>query len=406
MSSAAAIEQDASAPLRHCASDPARSRGRFHPEAPSRTRTAFQRDRDRIVHAEAFRRLESKTQVFVHHEGDRWRTRLTHTLEAAQIARSLARRLGLEPDLAEAVALAHDLGHPPFGHAGEDALNAALAEDGGFDHNAQTMRILLKLERRYPRFDGLNLSWEALEGALKHNGPVSGPRATAKAPPPPWLAAFCAEFDLRPDGFASLEAQTAALADDIAYINHDAEDGFRAGLYGVDDLADAPLFGPTLRGARHDHPDIAEDVLVAEAVRRLIGAMVDDLAAETLRRVAASGVEGADDVRAADAPMVAFSAPMADDVAALRAFQFDRMYRHFRVNRMALKARRVIAELFDAFAENSDCLPPPWRATAEAADGSGRRAVVADYIAGMTDRLALAEHARLTDPRARAWELV
>ncbi|MEM6491055.1 MAG: deoxyguanosinetriphosphate triphosphohydrolase [Pseudomonadota bacterium] len=404
MSPATAFQHDHPAPLSACAVDPARSRGRRHAEAPSRTRTAFQRDRDRVVHAGAFRRLESKTQVFVHHEGDRWRTRLTHTLEAAQIARSLARRLGLEPDLAEAVALAHDIGHPPFGHVGEDALDAAVAGDGGFDHNAQTMRVLILLERRYPQFDGLNLTWETLEGALKHNGPVSGPKTSAKRPPPDWLAAFCADFDLAPDGFASLEAQIAALADDIAYINHDAEDGFRAGLHGLDELAEAPLFGPILTAVRHAFPGVEDDIAVAEAVRRLIGAMVDDLAAETLRRVAAAGVASCAEVRAAGAPMVGFSDAMAADVAALKRFQFDRMYRHFRINRMALKARRVIGDLFAALADHPDCLPPPWRARAEAVVGADRRRVVVDYIAGMTDRLALAEHARLFDPQARAWE--
>ena len=393
------------APLRGCAADPSRSRGRGVDEAPSRTRNPFQRDRDRILHAAAFRRLESKTQVFVHHEGDRWRTRLTHTLEAAQIARTIARTLGLDADLAEAVALAHDLGHPPFGHAGEDALSAAMKDDGGFDHNEQSMRVLVMLERRYPTFDGLNLTWETLEGVLKHNGPVIGPRARKPDRPiSAWLSSLCDALDLRPAGYASVEAQLAALADDIAYINHDVEDGFRAALYGVDDLRDAPLIGDAIRSVETDFASLDAEILVAESVRRLIGEMVEDLAAETARRAAAFGLNSADDARAADGPAAGFSQMMGERVDALRAFQFARMYRHFRVNRMTLKARNVIGDLFSAFEDHPDCLPPPYRAAAEVETGAARRRVVADYIASMTDRLALQEHSRMHDPRARAWE--
>ena len=393
------------APLRACAADPVRSRGRMVAEPPSRTRNPFQRDRDRILHAAAFRRLESKTQVFVHHEGDRWRTRLTHTLEAAQIARTLARSLGVDPDLSEAVALAHDLGHPPFGHAGEDALSAAMAEDGGFDHNEQTMRVLTLLERRYPRFDGLNLCWETLDGVLKHNGPITGPGARfPDAPVSPWLAALCETLALEPERFTSIEAQLAALADDIAYINHDVEDGFRAGLYGLAELRDAPLIGAALAGVEADHPHLDPEIAVAEATRRLLGAMVEDLLAETVARAERMALDSIAAVRAAAEPAVGFSAVFGESVTALRRFQFARMYRHFRVNRMTLKARRVIGDLFTAFEAHPDCLPPPVGPAAIAVEGAPRRRQVADYIASMTDRLALEEHARMTDPRARAWE--
>ncbi|RMD62020.1 MAG: deoxyguanosinetriphosphate triphosphohydrolase, partial [Alphaproteobacteria bacterium] len=311
------------------ASDPWASRGRLIDEPESATRSCFQRDRDRVIHSTAFRRLQYKTQVFIYHEGDHFRTRLTHSLEVAQIARSIARALGLNEDLAEALALAHDLGHTPFGHAGEDALNEAMAPYGGFDHNEQTFRVLTCLERRYAAFDGLNLTWETLEGVVKHNGPLIGRDASRAVPPS--VAAYCRRFDLELATQPGPEAQVAALADDIAYNNHDIDDGLRAGLFSLDDLDDVPLVGPVFRKVAAAHPGLERPRLAHEAVRRLIDHMVNDLLEETRRRVAAAGPETAADVRALDHPVVAFSAPMRQNDRALKAFLFARMYRHARV---------------------------------------------------------------------------
>ena len=378
------------------AEDAARSRGRKHPEAASRTRTAFARDRDRIIHNTAFRRLKEKTQVFVAHEGDHFRTRLTHSLEVAQIARSIARALNLDDDLAETVALAHDLGHPPFAHAGEDELKARMAPYGGFDHNVQTFRVVTKLERRYPEFDGLNLTWETLEGIVKHNGPVAD-----RLGEPAWraIADYADEFDLRLETWPSAEAQVAALSDDIAYNNHDVDDGLQAGLFSLADLADVALIGPIVAQARSDYPALDDRLLRMEAVRRMIGAMVDDVLAETRRRTLTFRIRSAEDVRRLGEPLVAFSGPMAADLAELRDFLHARMYRHFRVNRTRSQARRILAELFGLFLAEPDVLPDLWRERAEiklAQDGeAGRARVVCDYIAGMTDRYAIEEHRKL-----------
>ena len=372
------------------ASAPERSRGRLHREPESPSRTPFQRDRDRIIHSAAFRRLQFKTQVFVYHEGDHYRTRLTHSLEVAQIARSLARALGLNEDLAEALALAHDLGHTPFGHAGEEALNAAMKDYGGFSHNDQTLRILTSLERRYADFDGLNLTWETLEGTVKHNGPV-------KAPLSETIAAYNAQHDLELDTWPSAEAQIAALSDDIAYDNHDIDDGFRAGLFTLDDLRDVPLIGDALAEVRKINRAIDDSRAIHEAVRRLIDRMVTDVVAETKRRVAQFGVASAAAVRKSNAPMVAFSDAMREREKGLRAFLFERMYRHYRVNRMSSKARRVVGDLFGIFNREPDLLPSEWRDDATKHDAKGRARVIADYIAGMTDRFALDEHRRLFD---------
>lgn len=378
------------------ASDPARSRGRLHEESPSATRTEFQRDKDRIVHSDAFRRLKQKTQVFVAHEGDHYRTRLTHSLEVSQIARTVARVLGLDEDLAETLALAHDIGHPPFGHAGETALNAAMEQYGGFDHNAQALRVLTKLEHRYPAFDGLNLSWETLEGVIKHNGPlVSAARPIGKLP-----AAF-REYEalqsLELDTFAGPEAQVAALADDIAYNNHDIQDGLRAGLFGVDDLRDVPLAGEVFAEVMAQYPGIERDRLISEAVRRLIGVWVQDLVAEFGRRAAKARPKSVEDVRALDAPLAAFSEDIAERQKPLRAFLFERMYRHHKVNRMMSQARRIVGELFGLFLSEPETLPPPWSGLAKGAgaDMTRRARVVCDYIAGMTDTYAIEEHRRL-----------
>ena len=372
---------------------PEESRGRLVAEQGSSMRSDFQRDRDRIIHSSAFRRLQYKTQVFVFHEGDYYRTRLTHSIEVAQIARSIARALGLNEDLAEAVALAHDLGHTPFGHAGEDALDAVMQPYGGFDHNEQAFRILTELERHYAGFDGLNLTWETLEGVVKHNGPVKAAR--------PSIAAFCRRFDLELDTHASAEAQVAALADDIAYNNHDLADGLRAGLFAVHDLAQLPLVGPTFAAVERQHPGLEPGRLRHEAVRRLINLMVEDLLAETRRRLGEARPATAAALRRAGRPMVAFSAPLQASEKAIKAFLFKRMYRHHRVNRMIAKARRVVQELFHGYMSQPQCLPEEWRRGAEPVEGPQRARLVADYIAGMTDRYALEEHAKLFDLYAR-----
>jgi dGTPase len=371
---------------------PSASRGRKVAEPESRTRTPFARDRDRIIHATAFRRLKEKTQVFVAHEGDHFRTRLTHSLEVAQIARSLATALGLDPDLAETVALAHDLGHPPFGHAGEDELQVQMEGFGGFDHNVQTFRVVTKLERRYPRFDGLNLTWETLEGVIKHNGPV-----VEKLDRPSWraIAEFDAEYDLRLGTWASAEAQVAALSDDIAYNNHDVDDGVSAGLFFLKELLDVPLIGPHVASAMQDYPDCDRSIIRLEAVRRMIGAMVDDVLAETRRRAAAGKVETPEDVRMLDHALVGFSRDMAEDLGELRRFLMERMYRHYRVNRTRSQAKRLLADMFKLFMAEPDTLPTEWQERALARDETGRARVVCDYIAGMTDRFAIEEHRRL-----------
>jgi dGTPase len=374
------------------ASRPEESRGRLHPEPEHAMRSPFQRDRDRVIHSTAFRRLKHKTQVFVYHEGDHYRTRLTHSLEVAQIARSIGRVLGLDEDLAEALALAHDLGHTPFGHAGEEALNAEMAAFGGFSHNDQTLRILTRLEHGYAEFDGLNLTWEALEGTVKHNGPVSEP--------PPTIAEYNLRHDLRLDTYAGPEAQVASLADDIAYNNHDIDDGLRAGLFAIADLKDVPLVGPMFHEVAQKYPGLDEPRLIHESIRRMIDRMVRDLVGETRSRLSDLRVKSADDIRALGRPVAAFSEAMRDNDRALKRFLYERMYRHSRVNRMSHKARRVVRELFQLFAAEPECLPSEWRAAAACGDAPVRARIVADYLAGMTDRFALDEHRRLFDTYA------
>lgn len=377
------------------------SRGRQCSEPESATRTPFQRDRDRVVHASVFRRLKGKTQVFLAHEGDHYRTRLTHSLEVSQIARSVSRRLGLDEDLAECLALAHDVGHPPFGHAGEDALDAAMQEFGGFDHNAQTLKALTLLEIRYPRFDGLNLSWETLEGLVKHNGPMRGSRAAARyrgKPIPEYILAFDAAYDLELGSFAGPEAQIAALADDIAYNNHDIDDGLRAGLFTVADLGELPLVGPVFAETAAEFPGIAPERVIAEAIRRLIGIRIDDLVTESAQRAAHFAPRSAEDVRALAEPLIAFSPAMQAHEQELRQFLFTRMYRHWKVNRMMSRARRVIRELFALLLAEPDLLPPRWAARTAGAGTRQTAATVCDYIAGMTDAYCLSEHKRLLHP--------
>jgi dGTPase len=374
------------------AEDPFKSRGRRFKEDESRTRTPFARDRDRIIHTSAFRRLKEKTQVFVAHEGDNFRTRLTHSLEVAQVARSLATALGLDSDLAETIALGHDIGHPPFGHAGEDELELQMKEFGGFDHNVQTFRVVTELEHRYPDFLGLNLTWETLEGIIKHNGPV-----TSKLGRPSWeaIAKYDSEYNLGLDTWAGAEAQVAALADDIAYNNHDVDDGVTAGLFSLDELMDVPLIGPILFAVKSERPDLDARLTHLEAIRRMIGAMIDDVMGETLQRAAATGVSSADDVRGLDHALVAFSPDMAEDLARLRAFLHERMYRHWRVNRTRSQARRILGEMFALFLKEPEVLPTVWFAKSQNRDEAGRARVVCDYIAGMTDRFAIEEHRKL-----------
>jgi dGTPase len=379
---------------------PDETRGRLVAEPESPPRSCFQRDRDRIIHCSAFRRLKYKTQVFVYHEGDHYRTRLSHSIEVAQIARSISRALGLEEDLAEALALAHDLGHTPFGHAGEEALQEAMAPYGGFDHNEQTFRVLTRLEQRYAEFDGLNLTWETLEGTVKHNGPLTGPNCRDR-PVPGSIARFCRDFDLELGSHAGAEAQVAALADDIAYNSHDIEDGLRAGLFAVDDLKEVPLVGPVVARLLERYPGIEQGRLIHEAVRRVIDGMVNDLLAETRRRLAEAAPRDAAALRALDTPVVAFSEAMGDNDRALKAFLFARMYRHYRVNRMTSKVRRVVRALFAHYLAEPQCLPEEWRARAEGAEKAAIARLVADYIAGMTDRFALEEHHKLFDPYAK-----
>ncbi len=375
------------------------SRGRLHPEPESATRNCFQRDRDRIIHSEAFRRLQYKTQVFVNHEGDFFRTRLTHSLEVAQIARSVCRFLGLNDDLAEALALAHDLGHPPFGHAGEDALQEMMAPHGGFDHNAQSLRVVTALEKRYAQFDGLNLTWETLEGVIKHNGPLVG--ADRNDPLPRGIAEYDARHDLELDTYASAEAQIAALSDDIAYNNHDIDDGLRAGLFSVGDLMDVPLAGPVFRAVLDEHPGIDESRLIHEAVRRMIGHMVNDLIDETRRRIADAKPETAADVRMLGRPVAGFSDEMKEHDKGLKDFLFKNMYRHYKLNRMTSKGRRVVKDLFRLLADEPGCLPTDWRERAGKPGSEQAARLVCDFIAGMTDRFAQDEHRQLFDLQAR-----
>ncbi len=376
------------------ASDPARSRGRLYQEPESAFRSAFQRDRDRIIHSSAFRRLKAKTQVFVEHEGDYFRTRLTHSIEVAQVARTISGVLGLNEHLTEAVALAHDLGHPPFGHTGEDALNRLMAPFGGFDHNAQAIKIVTRLERHYAEWDGLNLTWETLEGIAKHNGPVTGV-------PPIALAEYCARHDLELASHAGPEAQVAALADDIAYNNHDLHDGLRAGLFTVDDICDLPIVGPAFARVDARWPGLEEGRRRHEGLRRVFGVMVEDVLTTSRRLLLEANPASVAEVRALGRPVIRFSDALWQDLKAIRAFLFTRMYRAASVVEMREQVTGVIDALFALFMQAPDRLPQGWRD--EIAQGAGdetaRARVVADYIAGMTDRFALGEYARLIGKR-------
>ena len=384
------------------ACDPGHSRGRLHAEPASQSRSAFRRDCDRIIHSTAFRRLKHKTQVFVFDEGDHYRTRLTHTLEVTQVARALARRLHLDEDLAEALALAHDLGHPPFGHAGERALDACLAAFGGFDHNAQTLRIVTALERRYPNFDGLNLTWETLEGLVKHNGPLTDRNGAPldryrEHGVPATILDYDKLQDLQLWSFAGVEAQIAAFADDIAYDAHDLDDGLRAALFRIDDIAAVALPGRIIGGIRASYPDLDEHRLIHELIRQLIGLLIDDVVAETGRRLARLGPRSADDVRNAAAPVAGFSADVGEADRAIKAFLKPHMYRHPRVMRVMDEAAGVVRDLFARYSAHPGDLPEEWQQGLAGLDDAARARSIADFIAGMTDRYALAEHSRLFD---------
>jgi len=387
------------APRAAFACDPDLSRGRQVNEPPSRSRSAFRRDCDRVIHSTAFRRLKHKTQVFVFHEGDHYRTRLTHSLEVAQIARAVARQLGLDEDLTETLALAHDLGHPPFGHAGERALDECLKDFRGFDHNAQALRVVTLLERRYPDFDGLNLTWETLEGIVKHNGPLTTPDGAPTSRyrdtgVPQGIADFVQTYDLELSTFASLEAQIAALADDIAYNAHDIDDGLRANLFTLSDLKRVPLLAEILDGNEQHYPALDDHRRAAALVRELISRLINDVVDETTKRLRAAAPRSPDDVRRQSTPTAAFSADAAAHERQIKDFLWDHMYRHERVMKIMREAEDVVRDLFAFYRQNPDEMPPDWSAGARTDEASVARRV-GDFIAGMTDRFALTEHARI-----------
>ncbi len=380
------------------ACQPDASRGRLYKEDLSSFRSAFQRDRDRIIHSSAFRRLKHKTQVFVEHEGDYYRTRLTHTIEVAQVARTIAGVLGLNTDLAEAIALAHDLGHTPFGHTGEDALALLMKPFGGFDHNAQALRIVTRLERHYAEFDGLNLTWESLEGIAKHNGPVTGPNADEKhaGPLPYALSEVNAAWDLELHTHASAEAQVAAIADDVAYSHHDLHDGLRSGLFDEDDLMDLPVTGPAFAEVDRLYPGLEKMRRRHEALRRVFGRMVEDVIAVAQGRLHAANPQSGDDIRAMGTTVIRFSKPLYQELKAIRAFLFHRMYRAPSVMVERARVTEVIDGLFPLFMAQPELLPHEWRPDIDAAKSQTELArIVADYVAGMTDRFALQEGTRL-----------
>jgi dGTPase len=373
------------------ASRPATSCGRLYPEPESATRSCYQRDRDRIIHSTAFRRLKHKTQVFVQHEGDYYRTRLTHSLEVAQIARSMARLLAVDEDLAETLSLAHDLGHTPFGHAGEEALNKAAQKIGGFDHNAHALRLVTRLEHRYAAFDGLNLTWETLEGLVKHNGPTTLRPVSLPEP----IAEFDRLWPLELDRWPGVEAQIAALADDIAYVNHDIDDALRAGLFSVDDLVGAPLAGPMAQAVVDRFGQLEPGRFIGETVHRLMTALIDDVLRESRKRLADAEPGSLDAVRGLEAGVIGFSNGMEKDLAGLKDFLFAHMYRHPRVMDSMAEAKRIVTELFTALSSDSELLPPDWKAACSEAGEIRTAQIVRDYIAGMTDRFAILEHQRV-----------
>ena len=391
------------APRAPYACDPDFSRGRLFPEPPSRTRSAFRRDCDRVIHSTAFRRLKHKTQVFVFHEGDHYRTRLSHSLEVAQIARALARQLGLDEDLTETLALAHDLGHPPFGHAGERALDSCLKAHGGFDHNAQTLRVVTSLEHRYPEFDGLNLTWESLEGIVKHNGPLTDRSGNPvgkyhdSGGIPFVVADFDKAYELELWSCASLEAQVAAIADDIAYDAHDIDDGLRATLFSLDDLKVIPLTADMISEIDRHYPVLDRDRRSAELVRELISYLIGSVVSETRRRLDTVNPTSVEDIRRQGRQLVAFSPEVAKTEAAIKAFLKQRMYRHHWVMRVMGEAEQIVVDLFSRYHQTPSDLPPEWLEGAAHESETARARRIGNFIAGMTDRFALTEHQRLFD---------
>lgn len=370
--------------------DPKDSMGRKYKELYESDREPFLKDRDRVIHSVAFRRLEYKTQVFVNHVGDHYRTRLTHSLEVAQISRIIARDLKLNEDLAELIALAHDLGHPPFGHAGEDGLNEAAKAYGGFDHNVQTLKIITQLEQRYAEFDGLNLTWESLEGIVKHNGPFKSDKKYSQ-----YVHDFSKEYDLKLKSHASLEAQVASLADDIAYINHDIDDGIRAGFFGLEELQHIILINKLLESVRNTFPNLSEVKLRSETIRRLIKYMINDLVFETQKNLEANSIKTVTDVRNHKSQLVTFSKEVESVRSEIKKFLMTNFYRHYQVNRMTLKGQKILKDLFLRFHESPDCLPNAWQEQMKVLDDNSKIKVILNYIAGMTDRYAIEEHKKL-----------
>jgi dGTPase len=384
------------------ASKPEESRGRLFQEPESPPRTCFERDRDRVIHSSAFRRLKHKTQVFVYHEGDHYRTRLTHSIEVAQIARSISRILGLDEDLTEALALAHDLGHTPFGHAGERELDKLMKPFGGFDHNAQSLRIVTRLEKKYANFDGLNLTWESLEGLVKHNGPLIDSQGNAighyrQSGLPQVIIEYAEAHDLMLASFASVEAQVAAIADDIAYNAHDIDDGLRAKLFDIIDLGDIPLVGDALADVLKLHPSLERSRIIHETVRRVISAMVADVVSTTKKNCADAHIKSSDEVRNHAHTLARFGGQMTENNRVLQAFLSNRMYRHERVLEIMERAQRVIRDLFEAYMNDAKLLPADWRDDQPTDDQQHYARQVCDFLSGMTDRFALDQHKHLFD---------
>mgnify|MGYP000014669579 CR=1 FL=1 len=374
---------------------PEQSRGRLHKENSANTRSTYQRDRDRIIHSGAFRRLKHKTQVFVHHVGDYYRTRLTHSIEVAQIGRSIARTLGLNEDVTEALALAHDFGHTPFGHAGEEALNAVMEPYQGFDHNAQSLRVVTKLENRYADFTGLNLTWDTLEGLAKHNGPLCAQGDFSKIHVN--FKEYNDKHDLELHTYASAEAQVAAIADDIAYNSHDVADGVKAGLITFDQLEEVPLVHKNVKLVCDKYGELDDGQRQHEVTRRLIGQMINDVISTSRENLVSLKPDTVEDVRGAGKMTISFSKDMTNQDKTLKKFLMKNMYRHYKVNRMSSKARRVVCELFNLYLSETDCLPTEWQRAIEDKTEIEKARLVADFIAGMTDRFALLEHKRLFD---------
>ncbi len=372
--------------LKSYASDPEKSVGRIYPEKSTPYRNEFERDRDRIIHSNAFKRLQYKTQVFVNHEGDHYRNRLTHSIEVSSIARSLSRELGLSIDLAEAVALAHDLGHSPFGHAGEDALNKCMEKFGGFSHNAHTFKILTLLENKYASYDGLNLTWEVLEGIVKHNGPIN------KKDSSDYILDYNKQHDLRLNQYSSAESQLASLSDDIAYITHDLEDSFKAGIISYEDLAELEFVDKILKSVRKAYPDISAKRLIYETCRKLTHHLIEDLLRVTKNNFIEYKIENIQDIRTLNKPVLSFSKQVEDEILQVKKFLFEKVYTHAKVSAMSVQCKLIVSKLFQLYVDNIELLPLPWRNFVDLNNKQARMSLIADYIAGMTDRYAIKQY--------------